>query len=122
MTTRPPGVKPGRQGGCMIRIGLIGAGRIGRIHAGNVAANSGATLAAVSDAIPKAAAALAKETGARAETLDGLMADNSIDAVMICSPTDTHADFIERSVKAGKAVFCEKPVDLNSKRIQKCLS
>ncbi len=106
----------------MINIGLIGAGRIGRIHAGNVAAHAGATLAAVTDALPKAAAALARETGARAESLDAIIADRSIAAVMICSPTDTHADFIERAVKAGKAVFCEKPVDLDSARIRKCLA
>ena len=106
----------------MVTIGLIGAGRIGRIHAGNVAAHAGARLAAVSDALPKAAAALAKETGARTATLEGVIADKSINAVMICSPTDTHADFIERAVRAGKAVFCEKPVDLDSGRIRKCLA
>ncbi|MET0605417.1 MAG: inositol 2-dehydrogenase [Beijerinckiaceae bacterium] len=106
----------------MISIGLIGAGRIGRIHAGNVAAHAGAKLAAVTDAVPKAAAALARETGARADSLDAIIGDKAIDAVMICSPTDTHADFVERAVKAGKAVFCEKPVDLDSARIRKCLA
>jgi myo-inositol 2-dehydrogenase/D-chiro-inositol 1-dehydrogenase len=105
----------------MIGIGLIGAGRIGRIHGGNVAANARAKLVAVADAIPQAAAALAKELGARADGLDALLADALIDAVMICSPTDTHADFIERAVRAGKAVFCEKPVDLDSARIRACL-
>lgn len=106
----------------MINIGLIGAGRIGRIHGGNVAAHAGATLAAVTDAIPKAAESLAKELGSKPASLDAIIADKGVDAVMICSPTDTHADFIEKAVKAGKAVFCEKPVDLNSARIRKCLA
>jgi len=106
----------------VIKIGLIGAGRIGRIHGGNVAAHAGAALAAVADALPKAAEALAKELGTKAASLDAILSDGSIEAVMICSPTDTHADFIEKAVKAGKAVFCEKPVDLSSARIRKCLA
>ncbi len=105
----------------MIRIGLLGAGRIGRIHGGNIAASGKAQLVAVADALPKAAKALAKELSARTDSTAAILADPDIDAVLICSPTDTHADLIEAAVKAGKAVFCEKPVDLSSKRIVRCL-
>jgi myo-inositol 2-dehydrogenase / D-chiro-inositol 1-dehydrogenase len=105
----------------VIRIGLLGAGRIGRIHGGNVAASGKAKLVAVADAMPKAAAALARELGARVDSTAAILGSPDIDAVLICSPTDTHADLIEAAVKAGKAVFCEKPVDLSSKRILRCL-
>jgi myo-inositol 2-dehydrogenase / D-chiro-inositol 1-dehydrogenase len=104
-----------------MRFGLIGAGRIGRIHAGNVSAHPKARLVAVSDAHAPAAEALAVQTGAEMRQADAILTSKDIDAVMICSPTDTHADLIERAAKAGKAVFCEKPVDLDSKRIRACL-
>ena len=106
----------------MIGIGVIGAGRIGRIHAGNVVASGKARLVAVSDALPDAAKALASELGAKATSRADILANKAIAAVLICSPTDTHADFIEEAVKAGKAVFCEKPVDLSSDRIRTCLA
>jgi myo-inositol 2-dehydrogenase / D-chiro-inositol 1-dehydrogenase len=75
----------------------------------------------IADADAKAAQSLAKATGAKVATIDAIMADKAIDAVAICTPTDTHADLIERAVKAGKAVFCEKPVSLESARIETCL-
>ena len=50
------------------------------------------------------------------------MSDSGIDAILICTPTDTHADLIEAAVSTGKAVFCEKPVDLDSGRIRRCLA
>jgi myo-inositol 2-dehydrogenase/D-chiro-inositol 1-dehydrogenase len=106
----------------MIRIALLGAGRIGRLHGGNVAANSRATLVAVADALPDAARSLAAATGARVASIDEIIADKDIDAVLIGTPTDTHSDLIERAVRAGKAVFCEKPVDLSSDRIRACLA
>jgi myo-inositol 2-dehydrogenase/D-chiro-inositol 1-dehydrogenase len=105
----------------MLNIGLLGAGRIGRIHGGNVAANPRANLAAVADADDAAARALAAATGARVATIDAIMGDPDIGAVLICTPTFTHADLIERAVTAGKAVFCEKPVDLDAARIERCL-
>ncbi|SDR18151.1 myo-inositol 2-dehydrogenase [Rhizobiales bacterium GAS113] len=106
----------------MIRIGLVGAGRIGQIHGRNAAAHPGARLVAVADAIAEAAASLAKATGAVARSVDEVIAAKDIDAVMICTSTDTHADLIERAAKAGKAIFCEKPVDLSAKRIARTLS
>jgi myo-inositol 2-dehydrogenase / D-chiro-inositol 1-dehydrogenase len=105
----------------VIGLGVIGAGRIGRIHAGNVAAAAGATLVAVSDALAAAAESLAAELRTKATSREAMLADPAIAGVLICSPTDTHADFIEEAVKAGKAVFCEKPVDLSSDRIRACL-
>ena len=106
----------------MLRIGLLGAGRIGKIHGGNVAAHAGARLVAVADALPAAAQALADATGAAVAGIDAIISSPDIDAVVICTPTDMHADQIEAAARAGKAVFCEKPVDLSSDRIRACLA
>ncbi|CAN5329826.1 inositol 2-dehydrogenase [soil metagenome] len=105
----------------MLTMALLGAGRIGRIHGQNVAANPRAKLAALADADAKAAQSLADLTGAEVATVDAIMADKAIGAVLICTPTGTHADLIERAVQSGKAVFCEKPVSLDAARIVKCL-
>jgi myo-inositol 2-dehydrogenase / D-chiro-inositol 1-dehydrogenase len=104
-----------------MRIGLLGAGRIGRIHGGNIAAHSKASLAAVADADAAAVRRLATAHNASISSVDAILAAADIDAVVICTPTDTHADLIERAVRAGKAVFCEKPVDLSAARIRACL-
>jgi myo-inositol 2-dehydrogenase/D-chiro-inositol 1-dehydrogenase len=107
----------------LMRIGLLGAGRIGQIHARSAAAHKAATLTAVFDVDAKAAAAVAAETGASvASSIPAIIEDKNIDAVLICTPTDTHADLIEQAVSAGKAVFCEKPVDLDAARIRRCLA
>lgn len=106
----------------VIGIGVIGAGRIGRIHASNVAQSGRAKLIAIADAIDTAADSLAAELGTTSASRKALLADPTISAVLICSPTDTHADFIEEAALAGKAVFCEKPVDLSSARIRACLA
>jgi myo-inositol 2-dehydrogenase/D-chiro-inositol 1-dehydrogenase len=102
----------------MLAIGLLGAGRIGRIHGGNVAANPRAKLAAVADPDATAAADVAAAFGAKVASIEAIMADKDIGAVMICTPTFTHADFIEQAAKAGKAVFCEKPIDLDLERAE----
>jgi myo-inositol 2-dehydrogenase/D-chiro-inositol 1-dehydrogenase len=105
-----------------MRFGLLGAGRIGQIHGRSVAAHKSASLAAVTDVDAKAVVALAQETGAAvAKSAADIIADKNIDAVLICTPTDTHADLIEQAAKAGKAVFCEKPVDLSADRVRACL-
>ena len=104
-----------------MRFGLIGAGRIGRIHGGNVAARKDCTLAYIADAMPEAAAALAKDTGAKVADIAAIVGAKDVDAVLVCAPTDMHADLIEQCARAGKAVFCEKPVDLSSQRIRACL-
>jgi myo-inositol 2-dehydrogenase/D-chiro-inositol 1-dehydrogenase len=104
-----------------MKFGIIGAGRIGKIHGGNVAARSDSEVAFVADADPAAGAALAKATGGKIAEIDAILASKDVDAVAICSPTDTHADLIERAAKAGKSIFCEKPVDLSAKRIARTL-
>jgi myo-inositol 2-dehydrogenase / D-chiro-inositol 1-dehydrogenase len=104
-----------------MRFGVIGAGRIGKIHGGNIARRSDCSVAIVADADASAASALGEATGAKVGSVDEIMAARDIEAVAICSPTDTHADLIERSAKAGKAIFCEKPVDLSADRVRACL-
>ena len=79
-----------------MKFGIIGAGRIGKIHGGNVAARPDSQVAFVADADPAAAAALAKATGAKVAEIDAILASKDVDAVAICSPTDTNADLIER--------------------------
>lgn len=106
----------------MMKFGLLGAGRIGRIHGDNVMARRDAQLVAIADPIAQAAQAYADETGAEAISAEALFDRADIDAVLICSPTDTHADYIERAALAGKAVFCEKPISLDSERVKKTLA
>ena len=104
------------------RLAVLGAGRIGKVHAGAIATTAGAALAAVADPIAEAAESLAAAHGTEVRTIDEIEASGNIDAVVICTPTDTHADLIERFARAGKAIFCEKPVDLSVARVQKCLA
>ena len=98
----------------MVRLAVIGAGRIGQIHGRNAARCKGASLVAVADAMPEAARALAEQTRAAVRPADDILGDEDIDAVLICSPTDTHAALIRAAAAAGKAVFCEKPIDLSA--------
>ena len=104
-----------------IRFALLGAGRIGKVHAKAVTANPAAKLVAVADAMEKAAQDIATQYGCEVRTIDAIAAAKDIDAVVICTPTDTHADLIEKFSKAGKAIFCEKPIDLSVKRVEECL-
>jgi myo-inositol 2-dehydrogenase/D-chiro-inositol 1-dehydrogenase len=105
-----------------VRLGLLGAGRIGKVHAGAIAASKGARLVAVADAFPEAAKALAAATGAEVRHADAIMNASDIDAVLITTPTDLHATMIEQAARAGKAIFCEKPVDLDVARVRACLA
>ncbi len=104
-----------------INLALLGAGRIGRVHARAVSHNRNARLVAVADANEQAARALATEHGARPRSIDDIAGADDIDAVLICTPTNTHADLIERFARAGKAIFCEKPIDLDVGRVRACL-
>jgi myo-inositol 2-dehydrogenase / D-chiro-inositol 1-dehydrogenase len=104
-----------------LRIGVLGAGRIGRIHGGNIALHPRARLAAVADASREAASSLAEATGAEVAEVDAVIDAADIDALVICTPTDTHADLVERGARAGKAIFCEKPVSLDAERTRACL-
>ncbi len=105
----------------MIEICQFGAGRIGKIHAGNVAAHPGARLRYVVDVHQPSADALAAAHGAKTADAGAALADPAVDAVIIASSTDTHAELIEASAEAGKAIFCEKPIDLNLGRVERCL-
>lgn len=105
-----------------LTIGLLGAGRIGKVHAAAIAQTAGARLVAVADALPDAASELAAQYDAEVHTIDEIMDDASIDAVFITTPTDMHADLIERAARAGKKIFCEKPIDLDVQRVRDCLA
>ena len=100
----------------MFKIALIGAGRIGRIHAGNAAASARLSLTAIVDPMTASAQALADEYGAQVRDLDAVMNDPAITGVVIASSTDTHLDYSVRAAKAGKAIFCEKPIDQDLER------
>jgi myo-inositol 2-dehydrogenase/D-chiro-inositol 1-dehydrogenase len=104
-----------------LRFGLLGAGRIGKVHARAIRADAGAALVAVADAVPEAAEAIARDSGCAIRSVEEIEASPDVDAVVICTPTDTHAGLIERFARAGKAVFCEKPIDLSVARVKDCL-
>ena len=105
----------------MIRFGVLGAGRIGKVHAGTIARSGRAGVAYVADAIDEAAQGLAASVGAKVATVEDVIAANDVDAILICTPTDTHADLIEAAAKSGKPILCEKPVSLSVARIEQCL-
>lgn len=101
---------------------LLGAGRIGKVHARAIASDPRAKLVAVADAIAAAAESLAASANAEVRSIDEILNSQDIDAVVICTPTNTHADLIERFVRQGKAVFCEKPIDLDVARAKACIN
>jgi myo-inositol 2-dehydrogenase/D-chiro-inositol 1-dehydrogenase len=106
----------------MVRFGILGAGRIGKVHARTLADSGRAQVAYIADAMPQAAAELAASVGAKVASVDEIIAASDVDAVLIATPTDTHADLIERVARAGKAILCEKPVSLSVERIEACLA
>ena len=103
------------------RLALLGAGRIGKVHARAIASDSRAKLVAVVDAMEDAAKAIADVAQCKVSTIDAVINDPDVDAVIICTPTNTHADLIERFARAGKAIFCEKPIDLDVERAKACI-
>lgn len=102
----------------MLTIAVVGAGRIGQIHARNVAAHPALRLAGIADPDREAAERLAQATASTVIALDDAF---RADALLVCSPTTTHADYIERAAAEGTPVFCEKPVDLSAGRVRVCL-
>ena len=95
----------------MHSLGLIGAGKVARVHAANVAQIDGARLVAVADAVPEAARALASEVGCDAlGSAEALLDCADVDAVLVTAPPDTHAALIQAAAAASKHVFCEKPL------------
>ena len=106
----------------MINFCQFGAGRIGAIHAANIAGHPAARLHTVVDTDRAAAERLAGRYGAAVGNQAEALADPGIDAVVIASSTDTHADLVEAAARAGKAIFCEKPLDLDRRRAEACLA
>lgn len=104
----------------MKNVAIFGAGRIGRIHASNLAALPGVALKYVCDPASQAAAELAGAHGAQVADVQTVFSDASVQAVVIASSTDTHTDLINRAAAAGKQIFCEKPVDLSVDRARAC--
>ncbi len=105
-----------------VRFAILGAGRIGQVHARAIHSDKEATLVAIADAHVPAAQAVADEYGASVRDIDTIAGSADIDAVVICTPTDMHADLIEQFAQCGKAIFCEKPVDLDVARVRQCLA
>jgi len=108
-----------------INIGLIGAGRIGKLHAQNLAYRvPGVKLLAVADVFEESARKVAIDCQIPAVFADYryLLDDQDIEAVVICSSTDTHAQIVQEAAAAGKHIFCEKPLDLNLARIDGVLA
>jgi len=103
-----------------MKICLIGAGRIGTVHAIAIASDSNAILHSVVDFHQKSAEELAQKYNTITLSLDEAFNNSEIDAFIIASSTATHADLIEKCAKAGKPVFCEKPIDLSLERALAC--
>lgn len=98
----------------MIKLACFGAGRIGQIHAVNAAAQPDVQLAYLADPVAGPHLdRLAAQTGAVIASPDAIFADTEIDGIIIASSTDSHAELLLRAAKAGKAVFCEKPISLD---------
>ena len=109
--------------GTSLGVAVVGTGRIGRLHAKLLTGGvSGLRLAAVSDVNADAAAACAARLGTQAVTMDELLGRDDVDAVAICSSTETHAELSVRAAKAGKAVFCEKPLSLDLAEVDQVLA
>ncbi|SMX41104.1 inositol 2-dehydrogenase [Maliponia aquimaris] len=105
----------------MLRIAVLGCGRIGRMHAENIHAHPRAALAGVFDVVEGASREIAEKLGVTAfASADAVFASDQVDAVLIATSTPTHADFIEQAVAAGKPVLCEKPIDLSLDRVKAC--
>lgn len=106
----------------MLTFALFGAGRIGKMHAQNIHAFAQSKIKYVFDVYTPSAQEVADQTGAIvADTVDIALADPDVDAVLIATSTDTHVDLIIKAAKAGKAILCEKPIDLDTNKVNQCL-
>ncbi|GLR56794.1 inositol 2-dehydrogenase [Rhizobium indigoferae] len=105
----------------MLKIAVLGCGRIGRMHAENIAAHPRASLAGVFDIHRPAADEVGGKLGVVVfDSADDVFSSAAVDAVLIATSTPTHADFIEKAVAAGKPILCEKPIDLSLERVRRC--
>ena len=105
-----------------LRFAVLGAGRIGQVHANALAAVPDAELTAIAEPQADIARRTADAHGCEVRDIGRIVAADDIDAVIICTPTDTHAELIEQFCRAGKAVFCEKPMDLSLARVRQTLA
>ena len=108
-----------------LKVGIIGAGRIGQVHAKSITYHiPQAEIVAISDIYVDGAKKVAEELGIPAYYKDyhEILNNPEIDAVLICSSTDTHADIACEAAEAGKHIFCEKPVDLTVEKIKKVIA
>ncbi|OLQ87850.1 inositol 2-dehydrogenase [Vibrio ponticus] len=107
----------------MFNIALFGAGRIGQVvHAVNIAEHPQTNLYSIIDPFADNANKIANKYGCKIQSVEEAMQDANVDAVLIASATDTHAELIELAAKAGKPIFCEKPVHLDMARVEQCLA
>ena len=100
-----------------IEVALVGAGRMGQVDGPNAARTPGLRLRYVVDPRPEAAAAMAAATGAEPATLEQALADPALGGVLVCSSTDQHLANALAAVEAGKAIFCEKPIDQDLQKV-----
>ena len=102
-----------------IKFAILGMGRIGKVHADTIQANSNAELAAIHDPINNEINRLQKRYSCKQMSLEDITNNDQIKGILICTPTDTHVDLIKRFLYTKKAVFCEKPLDLNLRKVKK---
>ena len=105
-----------------LNLAILGVGRIGNVHAQAIRTLEGAKLVAISEPSEKVAQSAQQAFGCELRSIDQIAESGDIDAVIICTPTDSHADLIKKFAMAGKAIFCEKPIDLDAERVRECLA
>jgi len=105
-----------------LEIAVFGAGRMGRVHGQNVTRHPAARVRYVVDVDTKSAQALAAATGAEVASVETVLADKAVRAAIITTPTPSHLDLIVGCAHMGKAIFCEKPIDLSIARVNECLA
>ena len=106
----------------VLRFGLLGCGRIGHVHARSLKGMPRAVASAVADVDSEAAVKLAKFVEADVRPTDDIISSDDVDAVVIGTPTDLHYEQIHAAAAAGKAIFCEKPIDLSADRTRECIA
>ena len=107
----------------MLGLALLGSGRMAQVYGPKIAAHPGLRLVRVyNPRIASAEAAAAAHGGQASDDLDVTLSDPEVDAVVIATPTHTHLEYIEAASRAGKPIYCEKPLDLTLERVDRCLS
>lgn len=105
----------------MFNIALFGVGRIGRIHGQNIHDHAQTNVYSIIDPYVEGREELSEKYGAKIQTAEEAMSDPNVHAICICSATNTHVNLIELAAVNGKAIFCEKPIDLDLAKVRDCL-